>query len=79
MKDSGPRATCSASTSEPASGLHKSVRLSLEHRAILQGFPPGFVFHGDTEGSKDRQCGNAVPPQLGEALGRSLAEALQAR
>ncbi len=52
--------------------------LSLEHRAALQGFPPEFVFSGATAGSKDKQCGNAVPPQLGEAVGRSIYRALSA-
>lgn len=51
-------------------------RLSLADRSALQGFPPGFVWHGETAGSRDRQCGNAVPPQLGEAVGRSIMAAL---
>lgn len=60
------------------SALGEGARLSLNARALLQGFPPGFVWHGRTQGSKDKQCGNAVPPQLGEAVGRSIAAALQA-
>jgi site-specific DNA-cytosine methylase len=54
------------------------ARLSLEHRATLQGFPPGFVWHGRTQSSRDKQVGNAVPPQLGEAVGRAVAAALRA-
>jgi DNA (cytosine-5)-methyltransferase 1 len=54
-----------------------AVRLSLEHRAALQGFPPGFVWHGATQASRDKQVGNAVPPQLGEAVGRAVAAALR--
>lgn len=47
-------------------------RLTLEELAILQGFPPGFAFHGATAGSRHRQVGNAVPPPLAGALGASL-------
>lgn len=43
--------------------------------ATLQGFPPGFEFAGPS-GSVHKQIGNAVPPPLGEALGRALAAVL---
>lgn len=52
-------------------------RLTLGQRAALQGFPAGFVWQGKTAGSRDKQCGNAVPPQLGEAMGGAVLLALE--
>jgi site-specific DNA-cytosine methylase len=80
-----PATTIAGDPRERGAGHHEhardttSTRLSLAHRSLLQGFPPGFAWHGRTAGSKDRQCGNAVPPQLGEAVGRKVREALRAR
>lgn len=78
-----PATTVAANPRLPVAGHHDrqqrgASRLSLEHRAILQGFPRGFVFCGETAGSRDKQVGNAVPPQLAEAVGRSVMAALQA-
>jgi DNA (cytosine-5)-methyltransferase 1 len=42
--------------------------------AAVQSFPDDFVFSG-TKTSAYRQIANAVPPLLGEAIGRMLAEA----
>ena len=52
-----------------------SLTLPVAWTAALQGFPAGFVFHGNTT-AQHRQCGNAVPPLLAAALGRSIATAL---
>lgn len=47
-----------------------SIRVDLDGRARLQSFPPDYPFQG-TQGQKDQQVGNAVPPLLAE---RILAE-----
>ena len=44
--------------------------------AILQGFPPGWVFHGATKKSRWSQIGMAMPPPLAEAVGRSIVRAM---
>jgi DNA (cytosine-5)-methyltransferase 1 len=43
--------------------------------ARLQGFPDWFVFHGNRRDVRS-QIGNAVPPPLAEAIGRSILDAL---
>jgi len=48
--------------------------ISLREGAILQGFPETFRFVG-SKVSVARQIGNAVPPPLAEAIGRSLVGA----
>ena len=78
-----PSTTVAADPRLPVAGHHDrqqsgAARLSLEDRAVLQGFPPGFVFHGATAASRDKQVGNAVPAQLAEAVGRSVMRALRA-
>lgn len=52
-----------------------AVRLSVEQCALLQGFPAGWQWTGN-KGSQHRQVGNAVPPALAEAMGRSVLLAL---
>jgi DNA (cytosine-5)-methyltransferase 1 len=49
--------------------------LSVREAARLQSFPDQFRFAG-TQTHRYRQIGNAVPPALGEAIGRSLVEVL---
>lgn len=50
--------------------------ISLREAALLQGFPPGYRFWHDGQKpprkSVARMIGNAVPPPLGEALGKAL-------
>ncbi len=41
--------------------------------ALLQGFPPGVVFHGPLD-SVRRQIGNAVPPPLAKAFALAIRE-----
>ena len=53
-----------------------AVRLSPQQCAALQAFPPGWTFTGNRS-SQHRQIGNAVPPPLGEAVGRSVFAALR--
>lgn len=50
--------------------------LSVAECAALQSFPARFEFSGSSR-AQYQQIGNAVPPLLGEALGRVLAEHLQ--
>jgi len=50
--------------------------ISLLEGALLQSFPPDFSFSG-TKCQIARQIGNAVPPLLAFAIGRSLQEALK--
>jgi DNA (cytosine-5)-methyltransferase 1 len=59
----------------PQPGTPLPVRLSPEQLALLQGFPPGWSFTG-TKTARCRQIGNAFPPPVAEAVGRSLAEVL---
>ena len=56
-----------------------AVRISVEQLAILQGFPRDFVFHGRTKETRHRQIGNAVPPQLAEAVAKAIRTALETR
>lgn len=47
--------------------------LSLREGALLQTFPASYDFGDDISFSKTgRQIGNAVPPKLGEAIGKSI-------
>lgn len=52
-----------------------AVRLTVDQCALLQGFPGGWEWAGTTKESQHAQVGNAVPPQLGEAIGNSAAAA----
>jgi DNA (cytosine-5)-methyltransferase 1 len=61
----------------PALARQGVDRLTPRDCARLQSFPDDFEFVGDT-GEQFRQAGNAVPPLLGEAVGRSIAAALRA-
>ena len=56
-------------------GHPKELRsISLREGALLQGFPLKYQFVG-TKVSVARQIGNAVPPLLAEALGKSILQA----
>jgi site-specific DNA-cytosine methylase len=50
----------------------RAIRLSELAAAILQGFPYGTTFAGRTKKSRWSQIGQALPPQVGEALGAAL-------
>jgi site-specific DNA-cytosine methylase len=52
-----------------------AIKLSEKAAAILQGFPPGWVFHGATKRARWAQIGMAVPPPLAEAVGKSIERA----
>jgi len=55
--------------------------ISLREAALLQTFPPTFKFVEDTQPvrmkSVGRMIGNAVPPRLGEVIGKSILQHLQ--
>jgi len=53
-----------------------AVKLSEKAAAILQGFPSGWVFSGDTKRSRWSQIGQAMPPPLAEAVARSIARTM---
>lgn len=45
----------------------EAIRVTAEEAAILQGFPPGYVFTGSRT-SQFQQIGNAVPPRLADVV-----------
>lgn len=58
--------------------LPNAVILSEAAGAILQGFPEGWLFAGATKRARWSQIGQAMPPQLAEAVARSIAEQMRA-
>jgi len=62
----------------PANAFVGMPRLTVKMTALLQGFPEDWVFAG-TKTAVYRQIGNAFPPPVAEAVGRSIAEALKKR
>lgn len=51
---------------------------TVRESARLQSFPDDFVFTG-TKTQQNRQVGNAVPPLLGQALGKALLQSIEER
>ncbi|MFF3659000.1 DNA cytosine methyltransferase [Streptomyces olivochromogenes] len=51
--------------------------LTVKQAAIIQGFPPGWDFSGGKT-AQYRQVGNAFPPPVAKAVGKSIAEVLKA-
>ena len=49
--------------------------ISVYEGALIQTFPEDYTFVG-TKVEAARQVGNAVPPRLGKALGKSLVQSL---
>lgn len=56
-----------------------AIKLSEKAAAVLQGFPPGWVFSGPTKKVRWAMIGQAMPPPLAEAVARSIARAMQPR
>lgn len=54
-----------------------AIKLSERAGAILQGFPETWVFAGKTKRSRWSMIGQAMPPPLAEAVGRSIVRALR--
>ena len=48
--------------------------LSLREGATLQSFPMNYVFHSNNQGAIATMIGNAVPPKLAKAIGKSLKQ-----
>jgi DNA (cytosine-5)-methyltransferase 1 len=65
----------SVADAPPLPGAPLPVRLTVPQMALLQGFPADWVFSGGKT-SAYRQVGNAFPPPVAEAVGRSIASAL---
>jgi DNA (cytosine-5)-methyltransferase 1 len=51
-------------------------RITVQEAAALQSFPPAWMFAGPRV-AQYRQVGNAVPPNLAQAVARSVREALE--
>lgn len=46
--------------------------ISLREGATLQSFPENFIFYSDSQGTVAKMIGNAVPPKLAEAIGKTF-------
>lgn len=62
--------------SAPAPEHKGAPRLTLEMTAALQGFPPDWTFSGRKTAAY-RQVGNAFPPPVAAAVGKSIARAIR--
>lgn len=62
--------------SRTRAGTGDGYRLNVPELSRVQGFPAGFAFAGG-HSSRHRQCGNAVPPGLAEAVARAVHAALE--
>lgn len=51
-----------------------AIILSERAAAILQGFPAGWAFVGETKKARWSQIGQAMPPALAEAVARAIVE-----
>jgi len=67
-----------AGTPENSGILHpvEDRRYSVREIARIQSFPDDYEFVGDSVASKYKVIGNAVPPKLGEVIGKSIVEQL---
>ncbi|MFF2726406.1 DNA cytosine methyltransferase [Streptomyces sp. NPDC058008] len=59
----------------PLPGASLPVKLTVAQMALLQGFPPDWIITGRKTAAY-RQVGNAFPPPVAAAVGRSIATAL---
>ncbi|MEU1492631.1 DNA (cytosine-5-)-methyltransferase [Streptomyces sp. NPDC005776] len=65
----------SVADAPPPPGTPLPVRLTVAQMALLQGFPPEWTITGRKTAAY-RQVGNAFPPPVAAAVGRSIASAL---
>ncbi|MET9322864.1 DNA (cytosine-5-)-methyltransferase [Streptomyces sp. NPDC003038] len=71
-------ATCAEKESEERDLFRpEGPMLTVEQAAIIQGFPKGWSFDG-RKTAQYRQVGNAFPPPVAAAVGKSIIEVLQA-
>ena len=79
LDSSSPAPTMTRNFGTPSSSrcIHpfQNRALSTREGARLQSFPDNFVFYG-SKTSKNLQIGNAVPPLLGEVLGKSIYDSI---
>ena len=68
-----------ASTPENSGILHpvENRRYSVREIARIQSFPDSYEFVGDSVSGMYKVIGNAVPPKLGEVIGKSVAESIK--
>ena len=68
-----------AATPENCGILHpiEDRRYSVREIARIQSFPDSYEFIGSSVSSKYKIIGNAVPPKLGEVIGKSIIEQLK--
>ena len=59
-------------TATPGEDCSSIRMLALAEVMAIQSFPPSYAWRGPA-GAVYQQIGNAVPPRLAEALGRSIA------
>lgn len=62
----------------PQPGASRPIRLTVEMTALLQGFPASWKFQG-AKTHRYRQVGNAFPPPVARAVGKSIKAALDAK
>lgn len=78
LRPDQPAYTIATYYNRPGNGtnIHPNEDRTLSHReaARLQSYPDSYVFVGG-EGSIRKQIGNSVPPLLGYAVGKAIAEA----
>jgi DNA (cytosine-5)-methyltransferase 1 len=60
----------------PRPGDKLPIRLTVEMTALLQGFPPQWVFQGPKT-HRYRQVGNAFPPPVAKAVAKAIKAALE--
>jgi len=65
-------------TRKPRSDGPNAIKLSEHAAAILQGFPAGWQFAGNTKRSRWSQLGQAMPPPLAAAVAHQIAAWLHA-
>lgn len=58
--------------------MPNAIAVSERAAAILQGFPDGWTFAGETKRARWSQIGQAMPPPLAEAVGRAIARQMRA-
>jgi len=79
LDDSRPAPTMTRNFGTPSSSrcIHplQNRALSTREGARLQSFPDDFIFYG-SKSSKNLQIGNAVPPLLGEVLGKAIHDSI---